>query len=331
MIGKAKAEWEKLKAVALHKPGLEVYLALIEPKTFLYQRRFSFSKARREYEELIETLKGEGIKIYRLLHTIARRAEKDKRFYGILKEIVGIDGDPWFLSRFLLLKPEIRSETEIVIKNPLANMYFMRDQQITTDFGIIIGKMAKVQRRNETEVAKLFWRALNVKYVEVTEGFLEGGDFFPMGDFYLVGVGNRSDLKGAEILIKTGKEVAVVHEERSEEFFHLDTYFNVASSNTIVGVKQLMERNRVEVYIDGKKVEEITFLEYIKRKGFNVYPVSVEEARNYATNFLTIDDGKIISPVNLRIEGVDVITVNIKNLSGGFGGIHCMTAVVERG
>ena len=59
--------------------------------------------------------------------------------------------------------------------------------------------------------------------------------------------------------------------------------------------------------------------------------MSVEEARNYATNFLTIDDGKIISPVNLRIKGVDVITVNIKNLSGGFGGIHCMTAVVERG
>ncbi|QIW23872.1 hypothetical protein EWF20_06715 [Sulfolobus sp. S-194] len=78
MRGIANAEWERLRGVALHKPGLEVYLALIDPKTFLYRRRFNYSKSRREFENLIKTLKEEGVKVYKLLHVIAKRAEKDE-------------------------------------------------------------------------------------------------------------------------------------------------------------------------------------------------------------------------------------------------------------
>jgi Arginine deiminase len=49
---------------------------------------------------------------------------------------------------------------------------------------------------------------------------------------------------------------------------------------------------------------------------------------------LTIDDGKIVSPkisANRKLEKeYDVIEVEVSNLTGGAGGIHCMTAVIRR-
>ena len=68
-----------------------------------------------------------------------------------------------------------------------------------------------------------------------------------------------------------------------------------------------------------------------RRKGFNV--INLDGARSYVTNFLTIDDGKIISPKNpsnKRFKELDVIEVEVSNLTGGAGGIHCMTAVIFR-
>ncbi|BCU69561.1 arginine deiminase family protein [Stygiolobus caldivivus] len=331
----ARAEWEPLRRVALHKPGLEVFFGLLSPQHSLYKKRFDFMRARREYEELIDTLQGEGVKIYRVLKSIIRKATQDEMFYEKLKKIVGVKADPWFLAKFLVLRPEFVAKDgniEVRLVNPLSNLYFMRDQQITTKRGVIIGKMAKPQRRGEIELVKLFWESVSVGYEEVTEGTLEGGDFYPMGDFYLIGVGNRSDIKGAMKLISTGEEVGVVREPASEEFFHLDTYFNVISRELVIGVERLMRMSIVSVYKGGKLVKDgIDLISYLKEKEFNFHFVSEEEARNFATNFLTVKSNKVISPFDLKIKGVDTVLVDIKNLSGGFGGIHCMTAVIERG
>jgi len=81
----ARAEWDPLKKVALHKPGLEVFFGLLEPEKSLFKRRFDFVKARKEYEELIDALKSEGVATFRVLRSIIRRALKDEKFYEKLK------------------------------------------------------------------------------------------------------------------------------------------------------------------------------------------------------------------------------------------------------
>ncbi|MFP3171048.1 MAG: arginine deiminase family protein [Sulfolobaceae archaeon] len=331
----ARAEWDPLKKVALHKPGLEVFFGLLEPEKSLFKRRFDFVKARKEYEELIDALKSEGVTTFRVLRSIIRRALKDEKFYEKLKRVVGVNADPWFLAKLLVLRPKFIStngEVRVELVNPLSNLYFMRDQQITTKNGVVIGRMAKPQRSAETELVKLFWESISVKYGEVKEGYLEGGDFYPMGDFYLVGVGNRSDMNGVKELINSGEEVVIVKEPISTEFFHLDTYFNVISRELVVGVKELMQHSTVEVYSEGKLVRRgLDMLTYLKEKEFNIHYVNLDEAKKFAINFLTLNAGKILTPYDLKISGVDSVVINVENLTGGFGGIHCMSAVIERG
>ena len=322
------AEWGKLREVAVHKPGYEVLFGLIDPHYFLFERRFNLNKARKEHDELRERLKEEGVKVYLLRKVLVDKIRRDEKFREKVQKILGIESDdPHFLVDSLILRPRI--ENGGVIVDPLPNLYFMRDQQITTDKGIIVGRMAKRQRRRETEVLKLFWEALGVNFKEIERGKLEGGDYFPMGDFHIIGVGIRSDLEGASSIFDLG-EVAVVYKTRPE-FFHLDTFFNVPSSNTVVGVKKLMQESRTEVYYYGKLVKTTNLYDYIKEKGFNVIEVEEKEAREYLTNFLTLDDGKILSPKDSKkFRGFDVITINVENLTGGMGGIRCMTAVVKR-
>ncbi len=341
MIAYAYAEWGKLRAVVMHKPGLEVLFGLLDPSSFLYARPFNWNKAKREHDELRRVLKEEGIKVFRLKHILKNKIKHDKKFKEKIIEKAGFNtDDPVLLVELLLLKPVLKYKRtdnglhlEVTLTDPLSNLYFMRDQQITTKDGIIIGRMATHQREKEIEIMKLFWEALGVKYKEIIKGKLEGGDFFPMGDFALIGIGNRSDLDGAKNIFGVENEVGVVYESR-EEFFHLDTFFNVASSNLVIGVEELMKESRVEVYYDGKMVKVTNLYNYItKEKGFNIINVSIDEAKAYATNFLTIDDGKIVAPknpANKKFKGLDVIEVEVSNLTGGAGGIHCMTAVIQR-
>ncbi|MCH4816033.1 MAG: arginine deiminase family protein [Saccharolobus sp.] len=337
------AEWGKLRAVGMHKPGLEVMFGLLDPSSFLYERRFNWSKAKREHDNLRRTLKEEGVKIYRLRQTIANRIRRDSKFREKVIGKVGVNSDdPEFLVELLILRPILGYEKrekgvhlEVKLTDPLSNLYFMRDQQITTEKGIIMGRMTTHQREKEIEVMKLFWEALNMEYREIGRGKLEGGDFFPMGDFSLIGVGVRSNLEGvSELFNVLNGEIGVVYWNR-EEFIHLDTFFNVGSSSSVVSVRSFMEESRVVIYYDGKVIRETTLYDYvIKEKGFSLIEVSVGEAKNYVTNFLTIDDGKVLSPknsANRKLEKeYDVIEVEVSNLTGGAGGIHCMTAVIER-
>ncbi len=102
--------------------------------------------------------------------------------------------DPEFLFNVLVLRPTLilkrrrrsRSYRVYVVNRmpPLANMYFMRDQQLTVPNGIIQGRMALPQRRAETQVTELAFEALSMPliYRISSPGVLEGGgDYMPMG------------------------------------------------------------------------------------------------------------------------------------------------------
>ncbi|MDD1774361.1 MAG: hypothetical protein LUQ24_02380, partial [Methanobacterium sp.] len=71
MTWKIKAEWDRLKKVAVHTPGIEMFFGLLDPFASLYERAFSQIDALREHEQLQYTLKHDfKIKVVPLKDTI---------------------------------------------------------------------------------------------------------------------------------------------------------------------------------------------------------------------------------------------------------------------
>ncbi|MHB8397054.1 MAG: arginine deiminase family protein [Thermoplasmataceae archaeon] len=413
-----RAEWNQLRAVIMHRPGVEIEYAMLAPKPFLFERSFRTSRAVEEHIGLERTLHDNGVKVSILKDEIVRRAndssefrrgleervEQNAMFYGeiahtelarkdFFRNIHGLDAENLF--HFLTLEPSVDlKKTEslqyptIYSNIPLANLYFMRDQQIVSSDGVVIGSMRSLQRRKETEITDFFFSQVfgNGAVKRVSEGFLEGGDYMPAGDFAMFGIGPRTDLAGVMSALNTGNVVFdeyCIVENPVYEFMegttrdpminmHLDTYFNLAGEGLAVGSISLLSRAKATIYARNgssvEKISETTFLDYLKTKGYNIIDLSIKEQLSYSSNFLTISDRKIVA-VNssevlkrlvssgvfsdgvlnamrsdstdeknafpngkrARDYGLDVIQVDLSELTGGYGGAHCMTAAVKRG
>jgi arginine deiminase len=433
MEAKAIAEWEPLRTVVIHKPGIEMFLGLLDPYASLYERAFSRYEARREHDGLEHVLKHEfKLDVLRLKETILNEADRKpevrQRLVKLAQESMNFQGpndqvqaakeqlernaaslDSAHFFNILLLHPLVELAPEkgtrsihlhVAEREPLSNLYFMRDQQAVTDKGVFLSRMSKPQRRREPILTRFLWNLLGVKVVHATEepGTIEGGEFIPMKDFALVGIGDRTNRSGVEQMLKFGlgfDEVGVVHQpshplipgDKTDPMInmHLDTYFNVASSKSVVGSELLLKRARVEIYrresdeVYTKAKEEPNLHDYIKSKGFDIINITTLEQMSYASNFLCIKDGMILAvevervvkdvlnnlsamadkdPVrysrlldqaktdyhNLKSEGgffphkkeiyedgIDAYPLIIKNLTGGYGGAHCMTCALRRG
>ncbi len=433
MTAKIRAEWENLRRVAIHRPGIEMWFGLLAPYASLYERAFNRHEARAEHGRLEYALKHEfKVDVIRLKDKILELADErpDVRAKLIRLALNELEfaGDPKETSMakkqllenesafdsghffdILLLQPRLDLEpgrgaravhVNVTERTPLANLYFMRDQQAVTNRGVFLSRMSKPQRRKETRLTRLLWESIGEDVVHEVKspGTFEGGDFIPMKDFALVGTGDRTNAQGVKQILESGldfDEVGVVHQpshplipgaERDPMVdMHLDTYFNVAGSGVVVGCELLLKRARVDVYhrsgkgryIQDKKVRT-TLHDYIRKKGFEVVNLTTLEQLSYASNFLCIKDGSILAVevdrtvgnvlAGLQKEakrnprrygrllaqaerdfrdlrdsarffpnkrelyqlGVDVYPIALTNLTGGYGGGHCMTAAIER-
>ncbi len=407
-------------------PRLEAFFGLLEPYASLYERVFSLSRARREHEELVDTLRsGFGVRVDDLDQLILQAAGRNPRVAAELRRRVTetvqfsgpgerparrrfaetvkrLDGEQ--LVQILVLAPALRFErgrgarsvaSYTTLRVPLTNLFFMRDQQAVTDRGIVLGRLAKPQRRRETEITGFAWRADGeLPVASVERGTFEGGDFLPAGGFALVGTGDRTNATGVRELLANGlgfAEVGVVHQPNHPLLarrdpmvnMHLDTYLNFPADGVAVGHPEMLRAARVEVYVRDSgvyhRVRETSLLAYLEREhGFRLVPISTLEQLCYATNFLTVRDRAIVVPdvarnaervlaqlrraaereprryyrlflraarefADLRSEGrffprtraarewgLDSVRVSLENLTGAFGGAHCLTATLER-
>jgi arginine deiminase len=431
MAGRIRSEWDRLRTVAVHRPGIEMFFGLLEPYAALYERAFSRYEARREHDRLQYALREEfGITVLPLKETILDAADRSpdvrKRLVDWAHDEIAVRGsrdkvaearrsmqhhagalDSLHFFTLLLLNPVIevgRGNSErgvdvhILEQQPLANLYFMRDQQAVTDRGMIVARLAKPQRQREPEITKFLWEILGIPIAcEVREpGTFEGGDFMPMGKFALVGMGDRTNRAGVDQLLASGlgfDEVGVVHQpvhplipsDHPDPMvdMHLDTYFNVASSGVVLGSEVLLRRAQVEIYYRrGPGYERAdgstTLYDYIREKGFTVVDLSTLEQLSYAANILCIRDGTILTVEGERVmktvlenlaekadrdmrrygrlldqakedyrrirgEGqffphkkdlyqhdLEIYPLRLENLTGGYGGPHCMTCPLER-
>ncbi|MEI6243013.1 MAG: arginine deiminase family protein, partial [Chlamydiota bacterium] len=296
--GKIRAEWEPLKKVIIHRPGIEMFFGLLDPVASLYERAFSIEGAKMEHKILESVLKRDmKVEVFLLkdliLEAAAKRPEVRQALINMAAMTIQTENNPQAAKialrefennakyldnehffNIILLNPGIEFELNsgfrdinlsITKRFPLCNLYFMRDQQFVTDKGLVICRLAKPARKNETKLTKFLWEeVLNVPVIhEIQEpGCIEGGEFIPMGKFALVGIGSRTNQEAIDQILSIDfdfQELAVVHQPMHPLVpsktpdpminMHLDTYFNVASSSVVVACELLIKEARVEIYI----------------------------------------------------------------------------------
>lgn len=417
-----RAEWEPLKEVMIHRPGIEVEYAMLAPEPFLFERPFNVARARAEHAELEEILKENGVRVRVMREEFRKNAMSSEdfrkkleekvlssvKFFGTIESVKREKErfaehikylDPENLFHFLTLAPSIDLKKDkegevdyptIYSNLPLANLYFMRDQQAVANDTIIISRMKKRQRMGEVEITEFFFNEFygNDRTLKISEdACFEGGDFIPAGKFALIGTGPRTDLNGAMEVIGSNMldfdEYVVVEnpvydfiktEKRSSMInMHLDTYFNIADDGLAVTSTELCRKAKASIYVNDngnvRKTETTTLFDYLSARGYNFLDLRISEQLSYSSNFLTLSPGRIVA-INaknvlkrliegnyfdditrqkveedlgkgteelfpesrgVRDFGIDVIKAELSDLTGGYGGAHCMTAALDRG
>lgn len=88
---------------------------------------------------------------------------------------------------------------------PLSNLVYTRDQQITTCRGVVMARLRSPQRQLEVDLMRFALRKLGLPIIGQIEapGFLEGGDFFAAGrSLAMVGIGLRSNMEACQQLME---------------------------------------------------------------------------------------------------------------------------------
>lgn len=431
MKSAARAEWEPLREVLIHRPGIEMFFGLLEPYSFLYERAFRVDEAIREHTELEHALTAAGVIVRRLQHfgvdvgahnpdfveRIRAAAERMVRYTGppemvrrskeaLRRNLPSFDAETLF--NILLLRPSVGLErhpgTRVILPRveldcPLANLYFLRDQQALSAGGFILGRMAKPQRRHEPALTGALLRAAGSEIAGHVRapGTFEGGDFMPLGEFALLGTGDRTNASAVRQILAMPigfNEVGVVHQPLHPAIpgdepdrmidMHLDTFFNVPGRGLAVACDVLLRAARVEVYRRApsgqlkREPKTRSLTEYLTEKKFEILPISTLEQMCYATNFLCVKDRTILAvevkqeidrvlgglrvaaqrnphryggllalvrkerqnlrqgrgffphTAALRNRGIEVVPLNLREITGGYGGAHCMTCVIDR-
>lgn len=310
-------------------------------------RDFAFKSVKYAFRGISE--EDEDFLLSNLRRTIETLSPEVLADVTILRPIVSISYNP------RALDPTTRFLSSYCLE-PANNLYFMRDGMLTTKEGAVVGNFTLDVRKVENDIVELALRQIGVEPIyRVREpGHAEGGDFMPAGDFALQGVGLLTDEDGAKQMLENGVygnvEVGLVRDPNpGMEEMHLDTYFNFLGRDLALLSEDRMIEGRepvVEVFepVAEDKVRYVKkgkspLKDYLVEKGFEIFPITVEEQRNFAPNFLLLEDRRLIGVAQagesfaerLKQWNVKAELLDFSALTGGYGGPHCMSQVILRG
>lgn len=387
--------------ILMHEPTDELFLGVIHPDAALFSDYFDIELAAQEHAEYRNALEKFGAKVLTVrqillegtldkdgrpvegkaldeLRSFASRfltyntsniPEEEKAQQQYKKMIVD-RANPKDLVKMIMLQPEIvltRTESNTgfaatYIQRPIMNIFFMRDQMISTAKGIVIGRMNSAQRQLECEIAEFCLNKIGfppIYHIEGEDAYLEGGDFLPFGDIAFIGRGVRTTQAAIDQLMEHDllgcNKVVVVRDIWDEqEQMHLDTYFNIIDRDLCTlsepRYKASKDDTRYLTYdlwereAPGKpyvKVEDAApFVDLIeKRLGMTIIPIQRSDELTYANNFLNVAPRKIMAVAGQSVSlqeafkkhNVDVTWVPLTNLTKGYGAAHCMTQILDDG
>jgi N-dimethylarginine dimethylaminohydrolase len=306
-LGFGYPEYGRLRTVLMHRPDKE--LDAIGPKTY---KRFLFSDAidpdqfRRDHERFVEALRSEGVNVA-------------------------------LITELLHDQPELLSETE-----RLPNLVYTRDTVTVTSGGYILTRMKNPVRRKETTVVEAALRKLSIPPLLKTQApaTIEGGDMiFLDEETLLLGIGNRTNVRGLREVVKTGKELglrSLIAVPLPSTVIHLDgTMMPIDRDLAIVHLRSLQTPARL--FEDGRPSKKMWLTRFLRARGMNLIEVTDYERQRRATNVIPIESRKAIAyGGNARVRreladnGVDLIEIDGAELIRGSGGPRCMTAAVLR-
>lgn len=382
-----KAEWDVAGEILVHTPGVELFNGVIHPSAGLFEHYFDVDQAAAEHREYIRLLEKNGICVHNVTDVLMATGIDTLRALAsnVLKYDVSAIPDEDVaaseqykqqtieemsrgdLIRCILLQPTVklyRTDNNTgyeaqYIQNPLMNLYFTRDQSITTPRGHVICKMNSSQRAPETDIIEVCYHHMGVRPILRIEGEgrLEGGDYFPAGTISLIGCGMRTNREGISQVMEAdafGHDTVVVVRDHKlwQMQMHLDTYFNIIDRDLCTMVRSRLEAMPDEpeyvtcdIYARaaGEKeyrliTEDMPFVGFLRERGMQIIPIDREDEMHYANNYLTIAPRHIMAvggqsaalQQRLRDAGVKVEWVPLESLIDGYGAAHCMTQVMNR-
>ena len=379
------SEWDCAKEILMHTPGEELFDGVIHPYAGLFEYYFDVDKAAEEHRGYIKALEKNGIKVHTIRELLEQAPverlcacaisaltydtsgmpdaaeESEKYRMSVINEMSRAD-----LIRCILLRPTVKLYNSgnntgfeaVYTHSPLMNLYFTRDQSITTPRGHIISKLNSVQRAAETQIVSLCYELMGVEPIlSITgDGRLEGGDYLRGGTISYIGCGMRTNIEAIKQIMSADAfghdTIAVINDRKWWQMqMHLDTYFNIIDKDlcTLVESRYYAKKGDPEwVTVDlytrkpGAKEyaltqKEIPFVEFLTKRGVDIIPIKPEDELHYANNFLTIAPRHIMAVGNqseelqkaLSENGVNVEWIPLETLIKGYGAAHCMTQVIR--
>lgn len=387
--------------ILMHEPTDELFLGVMHPDAALFSDYFDIELAAKEHAEYRKALENVGAKVLtvrqillegtidsngrpvmgkelnelrdfasRFLKYNTTNVPEEAKSQERYKKMIVDRAHPKDLVKMIMLQPEIvLSYTEsntgfaaTYIQRPIMNIFFMRDQMISTAKGIVIGRMNSAQRQLECEIAEFCLNKIGfppIYHIEGEDAYLEGGDFLPFGDIAFIGQGLRTTQAAIDQLMDNdllgcNKVVVVKDVWGEQEQMHLDTYFNIIDRDlcTLSEARYLAAKSDPQyLKIDlwerespeepyHKAFSDISFVDYIEEElGMKVIPIQRSDELTYANNFLTVAPRKIMAVAGqsaelqeaLKANFVDVTWVPLSNLTKGYGAAHCMTQLLDDG
>ena len=381
-----QAEWSKAAVILMHTPGQELFDGVIHPSAGLFEDYFDVDKAAAEHRNYIKMLQKNGIKVYTVRQILEETGIDSLRALAgelLQYDVTTLDDDAAAdaarykkeviakMSRADLIRCILLQPTVVLYKtglntgfeaqyvhNPLMNLYFTRDQSITTPRGHVICNMNSSQREPEADIISLCYAHLGLKPILRIqgEGRLEGGDYLPAGTLSFIGCGMRTNDEGIRQLMDAdafGHDTVVV--VRDHKFWqmqmHLDTYFNIIdkdlctlTSSRLNAQKDDPEYVTCDLWARAPGTKKYTlmqkdrsFVEFLQDR-FEIIPIDSEDEMHYANNFLTVAPRHIMAvggqskalQQRFAIAGVKVEWIPLESLIDGYGAAHCMTQVLKR-
>jgi len=209
----------------------------------------------------------------------------------------------------------------------LGYQIYTRDSSQVTPWGVLVTQMFKPMRRGEYAPVLDFYSRLGCPvWRHANHGTIEGGDIALIrpGLLAIGYTGTRTDFDGASQLKRwfeaEGWEVRLV--PLDEHFLHLDVVFCMVEDGLAVGCSQVLE--------DG-------FLAWLRNHGIRVIDTTYREVMDLSCNLLAVGNARVISARHsarlneaLRAEGIAVLDPDLRLITRGGGGAHCMTMPLRR-
>jgi len=346
-----RAEYAPIKTILLCEPGPELLYALVWPKAANFEEVFDSQEAIDEHKRYQQYLRRHGLAVYLLVDLLAA----NPKLVAYAAKAVGFSNPLATLSqseleqnvsglgildqvRLLTERPKMNVsqnpnlQLDSVTVKPFPNLYFMRDQLIVTDRGVIVGRFDPSDsaiRQGEQDIVKKALEAAGivVRYEIADPGVLEGGDFIPAGEWGLFGCGLRTNHEAIDQLL-TGRgadwlgyrHLAVIIDPPNVcniQEMHLDTYFMLIGQDTCLVVNTRVrppnrkkdpnapdKRPTVEIYDKSPNSEDyarrpgppMTFRDFLKNelKIRQIITLREEDQREYGINVLCLEDRKIV-------------------------------------